>query len=71
MTSMTNKKAEAIILPKSIRKYIRLHKQKIRRTIIGFSKQRDEIKKLYDKWLKKETIKTAKRTVNKLGKRKK
>lgn len=60
----------AVLLPKSIRKYIRLHKQNIRRTIIGFNKQRDEIKKLYDKFLNRRPVKTARKATKSLKRNK-
>lgn len=56
-------------LPKSLRKYIRLHKQNIRRSIISLNKQKEEIKKLYSRFLKKEPIKTVQKTVRKTRKK--
>ncbi len=40
-------------LPKSIRKYIRIEKARIRREVLDFKKQEELINKLYDKFKKK------------------
>lgn len=39
-------------LPKSIRKYIRKEKARIRKEILDLEKQKEEIQKLYQKFLK-------------------
>jgi hypothetical protein len=38
-------------LPKSIRKYIRQEKARLRREILDLKKQKEEIAKIYDKFL--------------------
>lgn len=58
-----------VFLPKSLRKYIRLHKQNIRRSIISLNKQKEEIKKLYARFLKKEPIKIVQKTARKTRKK--
>jgi hypothetical protein len=44
-------------LPKSIRKFIRLEKARIRREILNFKKQEELINDLYQKFLKKNDSK--------------
>jgi len=44
-------------LAKSIRKYIRKEKARIRREILDSKKQEEEIKKLYEKTFQKSKIK--------------
>ncbi len=40
--------------PKSLRKYIRKEKARIRREIFDFKKQEEEIQKLYQRFLKEK-----------------
>jgi len=42
-------------LPKSIRKFIRLEKARIRREILDFKEQEKQIQELYQKFFKQKT----------------
>jgi len=46
-----------IQLPKSVRKYIRKEKARIRREILDIQKQEEAIKQLYEKFLEHSNIK--------------
>lgn len=45
------------VLPKSLRKFIRLEKARIRREVLDLKKQEELINELYQKFLKKNEIK--------------
>jgi len=54
-------------LPRSVRKYIRQEKARIRREIWDLKKQKEEIKKLYQRFqkIKPKTLKTLKEKTSK------
>jgi len=56
-------------LPKSIRKYIRFEKSRIRREFLDIKKQKEEIDKIYQKFYNKDNEK-QKRDIPKPDKRK-
>ena len=46
-------------LPRSIRKYIRKEKARIRREVLGLKKQEEEISRLYQKFLGNNQLKKS------------